>query len=158
VAERRRARLELDFGAPPELLERLGARPEWIARVVEATLDHLDAGRPLLSIALVDDRQSGEFHALSHGDPEPTDVISVELGSGPGPLGEVVVNAQLAERIAGERGVAPARELALYLVHGLLHLFGHDDQDEAGRAAMRRAERAVLDRLGFAPDLLPHDR
>lgn len=157
MADPRRVRLELDLGAPPELLERLGARPEWLERVVAATLDHLGAGRPLLALSLVDERQSGAYHALSHGDPEPTDVISVELGDGAGPVGEVVVNAERAERVAMERGVAPARELALYLVHGLLHLFGHDDRDEAGRAAMRQAERAVLDRLGFAPDLLPHD-
>ena len=55
------------------------------------------------------------------------------------------------------RGASAARETALYLVHGALHLLGHDDHDDADRERMRGAESAVLDRLGYARDPLPHD-
>ena len=50
----------------------------------------------------------------------------------------------------------PARR-PLYLVHGTLHLLGHDDHDDADRERMRDAESAVLERLGYARDTLPHD-
>ena len=43
-------------------------------------------------------------------------------------------------------------ELALYVIHGLLHLCGHDDHDEAGAAAMRERERHYLRQLGL-PDV-----
>jgi probable rRNA maturation factor len=157
VAERPAARLELDLVAAPGTLERTRATPAQLQRIVAAALDHVGAGRPLLALAIVGDEESADYHERSHGDPRPTDVISVELGEGLGPTGEVVVNAELALRMAGERGVEPARELALYVVHGVLHLYGFDDQQPGDRARMRLAERAILDGLGFAPDLAPHD-
>jgi probable rRNA maturation factor len=44
-----------------------------------------------------------------------------------------------------------ADELVLYVVHGVLHIGGMDDQAPEDRAAMRAAERAVLERLGLDP-------
>ena len=63
--------------------------------------------------------------------------------------GELVVSAETAAETAREAGVAPWDELALYLVHGLLHLRGHDDADETGRRAMRSREAEILAGLGL---------
>jgi len=54
--------------------------------------------------------------------------------------------------------VSEARELALYVVHGALHLCGFDDHDPEQRAAMRLAERAVMSSLGYEADEAPHER
>ncbi|MEQ1893563.1 MAG: rRNA maturation RNAse YbeY, partial [Planctomycetota bacterium] len=55
-----------------------------------------------------------------------------------------------ARAVARRRGLLPRRELALYLVHGCLHLAGFDDLEPRARRRMRAAERAVLAPLGFA--------
>ena len=84
-------------------------------------------------------------------------MIAFDLGEeGGGPEGEVYVSVERAREVAARRGVEPARELALYLVHGVLHLCGYDDHDEEQSARMRAAETAVLRSLGFTDDDAPH--
>ena len=60
-------------------------------------------------------------------------------------LGEGVVSVDTARRYAESRGVDLPRELALYAIHGVLHLLGYDDGEPAARRKMRRAERRYLD-------------
>lgn len=130
-----------------------------VAAAVAAALVH--GGRPGLAVdvVLVDDATLAELHGRFLGDPSPTDVMSFDLGDDDaGPAGEIYVSVDRARAIAESRGVPAARELALYLVHGALHLCGHDDHDDGERAAMRSAERAVLTGLGYADDQGPHDQ
>jgi probable rRNA maturation factor len=78
-------------------------------------------------------------------------VISFPL-SGPGDpefSGELVISAETAARVAAEYDLDPEVEIALYLVHGLLHLCGYDDRDEPDRIRMRRQEDEILDALGL---------
>lgn len=110
-----------------------------------------------LSIAVVPDRRLTRMHAEWLGDPTPTDVLSFDLGDEVSEAGEIVASHTCARRTARERGVEPGRELALYVVHGILHLCGHDDHAPRDRAAMRAAETRVLAALGWPPDLAPHD-
>ena len=140
---------------------RVGARPledsEVERAVVEAWREG-EGGPAEISVALVDDRTLAELHARYLDDPRPTDVMSFDLGDEDGTqIGEIIVSVDRAREVALERGVSVARETALYLVHGALHLLGHDDHDEEDRARMRSAESAVLERLGYPPDTLPHD-
>lgn len=105
-------------------------------------------GRPDLAVSLLltDDREIAELHARWFHDPAPTDVISfADDGEG----AEIVVSVQTARRIARQRGHQVRAEVALYLVHGLLHVLGYDDTTKAARARMRRAERTCLQRLGL---------
>ena len=62
----------------------------------------------------------------------------------PPPLGDIVVSLPQAARQAAEQGVPLCRELALLLVHGALHLMGHDHYDEGEREEMQRLERLAL--------------
>jgi probable rRNA maturation factor len=87
---------------------------------------------------------------------EPTDVLSFPL-SEPGArrlAGEVVISADVARRQAEGRGHDVQAELALYVIHGLLHLCGYDDQTPAAAARMRERERHYLSRLSL-PDIAP---
>ncbi|HVR75756.1 MAG TPA: rRNA maturation RNase YbeY [Planctomycetota bacterium] len=109
--------------------------------------DHSVGGT--LSLAVVGDGEIQRVHQEFLGLDTPTDVLSFALGpadgSGPGGLfGEVVVSAEAALREARRRGLLPEEELALYAIHGALHLVGFDDLDPASRRAMRRAERRYL--------------
>jgi len=119
-----------------------------VRAAVTAALAH--GGRPELDVAIVfvSDPELARIHGERLGDPSPTDVIAFDLGVGPGPGGEVYVSVERARAVARALRLAPDRELALYVVHGCLHLCGYDDRDPGPRARMRAAERAVLARLG----------
>ncbi|MSR61192.1 MAG: rRNA maturation RNase YbeY [Planctomycetes bacterium] len=122
-----------------------------VCAAVSAALAH--GGRPGLTLAVVfvADAELARLHAEHLGDPSPTDVLAFDLGEeGDGPAGEVYVSVERARAVARERDLAPDAELLLYVVHGCLHLCGHDDHAPRARARMRAAERAVLALLGSA--------
>jgi probable rRNA maturation factor len=99
-----------------------------------------------VSVALVDDATIRELNRRHLGHDWPTDVLSFPLTE-PGDeefSGALVLSAEMAARTAHEAGLDAWPELALYLVHGLLHLCGHDDQTPEPRARMRQLEQMHL--------------
>ena len=62
---------------------------------------------------------------------------------------EIVVCAAVALDEAEARGIAPEDELALYLVHGALHLQGYDDHSPGDRRRMYAREAEILQRAGL---------
>jgi rRNA maturation RNase YbeY len=111
-----------------------------------------------LSIALVDDRGIIEWNRRLFGKSHPTDVISIGYprpgAEGQVCDGEICINAERALAV-GPRYGGVARELALYLAHGINHLTGADDHAPEGRRRMRRRELRWLGRLeaGLPEDL-----
>jgi probable rRNA maturation factor len=85
---------------------------------------------------------------------EPTDVLSFPMSDPSAKLleGDIVIGVEVAQSTAAERGHDVAAEMALYVIHGLLHLCGHDDHEDADRATMRERERMYLKLLGY-PDI-----
>ena len=65
--------------------------------------------------------------------------------------GEVLISTDVAAKVAGEFGWGVEDEVALYLVHGLLHLVGYDDLTDDEKPIMRRREREHLARWGLTP-------
>jgi probable rRNA maturation factor len=107
-----------------------------------------------ISLAFVDNATIHRLNRQYLNHDEPTDVLSFPL-SGPGAkklAGELVIGVEVAREQAAERGHDLAHELALYVIHGLLHLCGFDDHSDADSAAMRRRERHYLHQLGL-PDI-----
>lgn len=87
---------------------------------------------------------------------EPTDVLSFPLNE-PNSVklaGELVIGAEVARAQAEERGHDIQAELALYVIHGLLHLCGLGDHTTKEAEAMRKRERHYLHVLGL-PDIAP---
>jgi probable rRNA maturation factor len=66
----------------------------------------------------------------------PLDLPGETLADEPAILGDVVLCPDVARRQASERGSPPEAELDLLLVHGLLHLLGHDHAEPGERAEM----------------------
>ncbi|MGL5246908.1 MAG: rRNA maturation RNase YbeY, partial [Brooklawnia sp.] len=99
-----------------------------------------------LSILLVDEAAMAELHQRFMDQPGPTDVMSFpmdelrapELGQSPprGTLGDIVICPQFTSAQAPENGREPAEEIQYLLIHGLLHLLGHDHADAGERAVM----------------------
>lgn len=101
------------------------------------------------------------LHQRFCGRPVPTDVLTFDLGSDPRAgwiEGEIVVCADVAWRHARRRATSEAArrsavraELALYVVHGVLHLLGHEDHSRGGFARMHAREDELLSGLGLGP-------
>jgi len=106
-----------------------------------------------VSIAVVDDAAITDLNSRYLGKARPTDVLAFPLddvdASDRPLIGEVVVSAERAAEEAAARGLRPEEELALYVVHGILHLCGYDDHDAAGRRAMRAREAEILAAFGL---------
>ena len=101
-----------------------------------------------LTVVLTDDAAMPGYKAGCFGLRAQTDVVAQAYEAVPGGGGataELVLNAERALAEGGRRAGGPARELALYLAHGLDHLAGRDDDTPARRRAMRRRETAWLD-------------
>lgn len=83
-----------------------------------------------------------EGSALPGGDAPPAEFPPVpgEASS----LGEVVLSYPYAARQAASRKIPVEREVALLVVHGVLHLLGHDHAEPDEEAAMREAEREAM--------------
>ena len=84
--------------------------------------------------------------ALPAGEPFPEDGFPPVPDEEPS-LGEVVLSFPMAERQAQEHNVPVEREAALLVVHGILHLLGHDHAEPEEEAAMRAMERQALSAL-----------
>jgi len=89
-----------------------------------------------------------DYKEACFGVRQQTDVVSQDYAAIPGfseASAELVLNAERAKAEGFHRPGGPARELALYLAHGLDHLAGQEDDTPARRQAMRRRETAWLD-------------
>lgn len=104
-------------------------------------LELVDASDDQLSIVLVSDKAIAKLNEQYHHTTGPTDILSFDYGGGEG---ELIISVDRAIAQAKLFRTTPARELALYLVHGLLHLRGFDDRTAAQRRQMRAAERRLL--------------
>ncbi len=98
-----------------------------------------------VALILQDDPQSDQVHKAIMGVCGATDVITQAYESMPpepeGIYGELYVNVDQALRLAGiSKNWSAAKELMLYVAHGMDHLSGADDLDPKSRLTMRRRE------------------
>ncbi len=98
-----------------------------------------------VTVILQNDAFSAEVHEAINGAKGPTDVITQRYDAMPGEpegvYGELYVNTDQALRVAPKRrGWSPAKELLLYVAHGMDHLSGADDLKPRDYDRMRRRE------------------
>ena len=119
-------------------------------RLVQLATFALDALRihpqAELSILLVDTDTMSAYHEKFMGEPGPTDVLSFpmdelrspEPGEEPpmGLLGDIVLCPQVTAAQAADFGRTPEEEADYLLIHGLLHLLGHDHAEPAEKKVM----------------------
>lgn len=104
-----------------------------------------------VSLAIVDDETIHRLNRQYLQHDYPTDVLSFVLESSDDYLeGEVIVSADTASRVGAEYGLSAADELLLYVIHGVLHLAGHDDHAEQDRQKMRDREQTYLHQFGVS--------
>jgi probable rRNA maturation factor len=106
-----------------------------------------------LSVVVVSGEEMCSLNLRHTGRVGQTDVLAFCLEDPDMPddaVGEVIVNASLAAEEAERRGIDALDELMLYVVHGVLHMAGYDDQSTGDRRRMYAREKQVLGSLGIA--------
>lgn len=123
---------------------------DWIRHHLALVVGQMPRSVVRVDIAIVDDRDMRSLHRQHHHVDETTDVLTFEASSNPAePLEvDIAVCSDVAERHAMKRGHSVEQELLLYIVHGMLHCCGYDDQSERASAVMHREEDRILDAIG----------
>jgi probable rRNA maturation factor len=112
---------------------------------VQSALACLKISADEVALYFVSSKEISSLHNQFFQDPSPTDCISFPLDASH--LGEIFVCPAVAIAYAEKKGLDPYAETALYIVHGLLHLLGYDDQESAQRRIMRKKEKSCMRHL-----------
>ena len=138
-----------------------------LTALVAGVLEDHRSGRPIVvGLQFVDADQMAELNQTHLGHEGPTDVLSFPIDGDPRAATSGTEGRSPADRATpalvarrhrdlpgGGRGQRPGHagtyddELALLVVHGLLHLLGLDHADDDERVVMQARERELLDRL-----------
>ncbi len=114
---------------------------------------------PAGTVVLAADRTVRRLNARHRGLDKPTNVLTYPP-SGPGQDGEIVLALGVIRREAAAARRRPAHHLAHLVVHGMLHLAGHDHHHPGAARRMELAEARILHRLGvpnpWKPPPAPH--
>ena len=114
----------------------------------------IGAKRGSLTVALADDKRVRALNARDRKKDKPTNVLSYPSGE-TSFMGDVVLARQTLWREAKEQKKSPADHLVHLVVHGTLHLLGHDHEtSDADADRMEALERRILKRLGIADPYL----
>ena len=100
-----------------------------------------------MTVVLADDAFVKELNGTYRGKNKPTNVLSFPSDSH---LGDVVLAFETVEREAAEQGKSFKAHATHLLVHGTLHLLGHDHEQEAEAEEMEALEVKILKKLGVA--------
>ena len=126
-------------------------------RAVLVALEHsgaVMAGVAELSIVLLDDAGQQVLNRDWRGIDKPTNVLSfpqIEPHSPlAGILGDITLARETLEREAAELGISFTHHFTHLVVHGFLHILGHDHLEEAEALVMERLETQILASMGIA--------
>ena len=128
---------------------------ELIERAVNATLanqsESLDSE---LTIVLTNDIQIQELNRDYLGIDAPTDVLSFPASetdpeTGARYIGDILISVPYAAKSAEKAGHPLESEVQLLVVHGVLHLLGHDHAEPKKKSRMWKAQREILVTLGL---------
>ena len=140
--------IKSDFPFPKELLE----------RAARAALEHQASRESLdseLTIVLTNDARLKELNRDYLGIDAPTDVLSFPASetdpeTGARYIGDILISTARAQSQATAAGHPLESEVQLLVVHGVLHLLGHDHAEAQEKARMWQAQTEILAQLGLA--------
>lgn len=145
---------EIDILVEAEGWSRLENIEAVVRRAVEAALEGDKYRAASVSILLTDDAAIRRLNAEFRGFDKPTNVLSFPASSRPGDpepaLGDIALACETCAREAEEEGKALTDHLTHLVIHGTLHLLGHDHEAVAEAEAMEALETRILAGLGIA--------
>ena len=119
---------------------------------LEFVLDRLDRQSSEVSVRIVGEDEIAALNGQYRGLGNATNVLSFPAGISVGEvefLGDIVICSKVVKLEADQYGRGFADRYAHMLIHGLLHLLGHDHMEEAGQIRMEQLEIDLLLRLGM---------
>lgn len=133
---------------------------EWVRKIAHEVLKAEGVASPLeISLVFTDSETVRKLNRDYRGVDEPTDVIAFNMlpqketapafvlpPDGVTRLGEVIISYPQAVEQAKEQGHSVEQELALLIIHGILHLLGYDHEQPEEEAKMRAREKELLAR------------
>jgi probable rRNA maturation factor len=137
--------IETEFPFPEDPLE----------NAARAALEHESASLDAdLSIILTDDARLHELNLNYLKVDAPTDVLSFPASetdpeTGARYIGDILISIPRAQIQAAAAGHSLEAEVQLLVVHGVLHLLGHDHAKAKEKARMWKAQSEILERLGL---------
>jgi probable rRNA maturation factor len=140
---------------------RMMIRPDLLEQAARATFQHQGISLDVsISIVVTDDPQMQRLNFQFVGIDVPTDVLSFPAGytdpdSETFYLGDILISYPRAYEQAEKAGHPVESELQLLVVHGILHLAGHDHDESQDRATMWAAQEEILSNLGACIQKLP---
>ncbi len=142
----------INFETNPDLKTKFDL--DLLERAALTTLTNQDAQGDI-TIVLTDDSQLGQLNRDFLGIDAPTDVLSFPASetdpeTGRRYLGDILISVPRADEQAGAAGHALEEEVQLLIVHGTLHLLGHDHAEGEDKAKMWAAQAEVLARIGLS--------
>lgn len=126
-----------------------------LKKAAQAALQHQKMEqRASLSIVLTDDAEIQQLNQTYRGIDRPTDVLSFDVHerdpeTGSLYLGDLIVSLPYAAKQAQTNGHPLEQEAQLLVVHGVLHLLGHDHATPAEKKTMWAAQAEILASLGL---------
>jgi probable rRNA maturation factor len=137
---------------------------DWVRKVVQQVLMTEEVAPPYeVSLVFTDSETVQQLNRDYRGVDEPTDVLAFYMLPQKGAdssfatppdgitrLGEVIISYPQAVEQAREQGHSPERELALLIIHGILHLLDYDHEGTEEENEMREKERELLEKC--SPD------
>lgn len=127
-----------------------------LERAARITLDLESAPADAdMTIVLTDDAQLHELNLEYLGVDAPTDVLSFPASesdpeTGLPYLGDILISIPRAAQQAQAAGHSVEAEVQLLVVHGTLHLLGHDHAEAEEKTRMWNAQAEVMSRLGLS--------
>jgi probable rRNA maturation factor len=132
----------------------------WVGRIAQAVLKAEGMAPPYeVSLVFTDSDTVKQLNRDYRGVDEPTDVLAFYMlpqkeadssftlpPDGVTRLGEVIISYPQAVVQAREQGHSPEKELALLIIHGILHLLGYDHEEPEEEAEMRTREKELLEK------------
>ncbi len=128
--------------------------PDLIRNAARAALDHQLADGDI-TVVLTDDAQLHELNRDYLGVDAPTDVLSFPASetdpeTGARYLGDILISVPRAEAQVKAAGHPLESEVQLLVVHGVLHLLGHDHAEPEEKSKMWKAQDEILKNIGLA--------
>ncbi len=124
-------------------------------KVAETVLKTFGKKDAVVNIVFISNQKIRALNRMYLGKDSSTDVLAFPSGDTAGLrsqvsglrkgfLGDVAISSDKAAGNAGEYGTAFKEEIALYVIHGVLHLLGYDDRTKKSRKVLQRKEHELL--------------
>ncbi len=146
--------LELQLACKVESLPAEDEMRRWLEAAIATSAESAPVPREIV-VRVVDEQESRELNRRYRQQDRPTNVLAFPAEEVPWaegsaqPLGDLVVCGPVVEREAREQEKDVAGHWGHLLVHGALHLLGHDHRNDAEAAVMERLEARILAERGY---------